>query len=104
MAQRALTPAYWQHEQICDRRRCREAAREALAAVEAAREMYDGLVAAMATRTNEDSQFVPVGWRSDSMASIDLEEDGEWWATGLAKRRVVGGRLLSSSGGGDGVE
>jgi hypothetical protein len=81
MAKKTISPAYWPHQQVCQRSRCRAAVVDALEAVEGAREQHSPLVDAMARR--HEAQVAPLGWRQDSMADIGLNE--EWWATEVVK-------------------
>lgn len=84
MAQKALTPYWWEHDTVCDRAGCRSAARDAVEAIMDARDAYKPLAGAIATR--HDTMPVPSnGWRHDSMAEIDVVDGEDWWATNWAK-------------------
>jgi hypothetical protein len=83
MAEKQLTPVWWQHGPVCTRRSCRNAVRDALTAIDHARDVFNPLTSAIAARHGE--QVVPVGWRSDSMASIHMN-DPPWWATEIVSR------------------
>lgn len=82
-AQKALTPTWYPHT-VCDREGCRAAARDAVQATLDTREHYDDLAGAIAER--HGAQMVACGWRSDTMAKIDVVEDRDWWANSIAKR------------------
>ena len=82
MAKKAISPAYWPHQQVCQRARCRAAVVDALAGVEGSRERHRPLIDAIAERY--EAQVAPLGWRQDSMADIGMNEN--WWATEVSKR------------------
>lgn len=83
-AQGAITPSWFPHNKICDRRKCRAAARDAVVAVYQAREDFGDLAGAIAGRHR--AQYAPFGYRTDTMAKIDVVEGRDWWATNVAKR------------------
>jgi hypothetical protein len=83
-----ITPTWWQHDDVCDRRRCQEARDDALRAVCADREGSNlTLVRAIEDR-RERCQAVPLGIRHDTIARFD-SEDRNLHIVEMAKR---GGR------------
>lgn len=84
--QKALTPWWFPHDVVCDRARCRAAARDAVESIITTRESNHDLVAAIGERAEEYQTPLPVGWRGDAMAKIDVVDDEEWWANSIVKR------------------
>lgn len=87
-ARRALTPTWHPHDTVCDRARCRAAARDAVVSTLQYRERNAPLVDAITSRQNVEyrNSPAPVGWRSDTMAKIDVVDGREWWANEVSKR------------------
>jgi len=87
-ARRALTPTWYPHGTVCDRAGCRAAAHDAVVSTLQHRERNAELVESITRR--QDVEFknapVPAGWRSDTMAKIDVVDNEEWWANNIAKR------------------
>lgn len=85
-AQKALTPTWWPYDVVCDRAHCRAAARDAVEAILDARDEYDSLAAEIGKRADPRVQAMPLGWRDDTMAKIDVVENEQWWANDIVKR------------------
>lgn len=81
MAKKSLSPYWWPHDSVCQRKRCEAAVEDALAAIQQSRAMNEPLKDAMGRRHRE--QCISVGWRQDAMAKIGMNET--WWATEVAK-------------------
>lgn len=84
MVAETITPHWWPHGPICERRRCRRAAKEAVAAVVASRYQHAELVSSMLERHN--TQGAPIGYRTDAFSRDDLLGES-WWAVEAAKGR-----------------
>jgi len=82
MTEKVLTPHFWQHGPVCERKSCKLAALDALNSAIDAHEQTKPLAAAIASRY-ETGQHAAIGWRQDSFAEIGFEND--WWATEVAK-------------------
>lgn len=80
---KTLAPTWWPHE-VCERPRCRTAAREALIDLRQSRERFDALVQRVAIERG-DHKALPVGWRSDTMAKIELIDRRTWWFNEVEK-------------------
>jgi len=86
-----LCPVWWPYYEVCRRPSCRAAAADALDAIETAREECDELAEQIEQRHTDSPQGpLPVGWRSDTMARMD-HDDEEWWALAAAKLGHRGG-------------
>lgn len=86
-ARRALTPTWYAHATVCDRARCRAAARDAVVSTLQYRKRNAELVESITARQNAEYLNGPVacGWRSDTMAKIDVLDNEEWWANSVVK-------------------
>jgi hypothetical protein len=82
MAEKQHTPYWWPHGPVCQRRACVEAVRDAVRAIEKARDRFDGIPRRVAIEAHENTH--PVGYRQDAFAATDLD-DGEWWATEVTR-------------------
>jgi hypothetical protein len=82
-ATKALTPAWWPYTTVCDRARCRAAARDATQAIVDARDRNDDLQGAIGRR--REAQMLPVGWRDDTIAKMDVVENSDWSVLEIAK-------------------
>ena len=87
-AVRALAPTWYPHRTVCDRAGCRAAAHDAVVSTLQYRQRNAELVASITAR--QDGKWVnaptPAGWRSDTMAKIDVVDGEDWWANDVVKR------------------
>ena len=87
-AQRALTPVWFTHETVCDRANCRKVARDAVVSTLQYRKRNADLVESITARQEVEYKNAPIpsGWRSDTMAKIDVVDGEDWWANDVVKR------------------
>lgn len=81
-AKGAVSPVWFPHQHVCDRKRCRTVVEDAVLSIYHAREQYADLVDAIGERY--ESFRAPVGYRNDAIAKMDVDGE-EWWALEVVK-------------------
>jgi len=73
-----ITPTWFPHKSVCERKACNAAVDDAVLSMAHARDVYGDIIRGMCRRRDK-VQSCPVGYRTDAMAEMDKDGENQWF-------------------------